>query len=159
MNVIFLDIDGVLNYKDCTERCGKYIGIDGDKVKLLARLVDATDAKIVLVSTWKEKWHMGANKHMQDYIANYLDEKLRAAGLAGFDKTPNKYEGQYLGRGEGIVVYIHSHDVKRFVILDDCQYDYDSCDLTEYWVKTNYDAGLTEENVQQAIILMEKDWQ
>ena len=158
MNVIFLDVDGVLNYKNCTARCGKYIGIDDDKVKLLARLVDATDAKIVLVSTWKENWYTEPNKHKQNYMANYLDEKLRLAGLSILDKTPNKYD-EYLGRGEGIVVYVHTHDVKRFVILDDYQYDYDSCDLTDYWVKTDYNVGLTEENVLQAIKIMEKDWQ
>lgn len=159
MKVIFLDIDGVLNYKECTARCGKYMGIDDDKVLLLAHLVKKTGAKIVLVSTWKENWYTGVNKHMQDDMANYLDKKLRVAGLTIFDKTPDKYEGHYLGRGEGIVVYIHKHNVKRFVILDDCQYDYDACDLTDYWVKTNYDVGLTEENVQQAIKLMENDWQ
>ena len=33
------------------------------------------------------------------------------------DKTPNEYD-RYLGHDEGIVVYVHTHDVKRFVILD-----------------------------------------
>lgn len=158
MNVIFLDVDGVLNYSGCAARCGRYLGIEDEKVKLLARLVEATGAKIVLVSTWKENWYTEPNKHKQDYLANYLDEKLSVAGLTVLDKTPNEYDW-YLGRGEGIVVYIHTHDVKRFVILDDNQFDYDGCDLTDFWVKTDDNVGLTEENVLQAIKIMSKDWQ
>lgn len=159
MNAIFLDIDGVLNYRICVARCGKYLGIDDEKVKLLATLVEKTEAEIVLVSTWKENWYTEPNKHKQDYMANYLDDKLSVAGLVILDKTPDKDQGQYLGRGEGIVVYIHTHDVKRFVILDDCQFDYDSCDLTDFWVKTDDNVGLTEENVLQAIKIMSKDWE
>lgn len=55
--------------------------------------------------------------------------------------------------------YVHEHDVERFAILDDCQFDYDACGLTEFWVKTNAKVGLTEENVEKAIRLIEKGWQ
>lgn len=158
MKVIFLDIDGVLNFQDCTARCGKYIGIDDDKVKLLARLAEMTDARIVLVSTWKHNWYKHTHKYKQDDMANYLDEKLRAAGLFVYDKTPDKDDGKYLGRGESIVAYVHKHDVKGFAILDDFQYDYDACDLTEFWVKTDSTVGLTAENVELAAILIEKGW-
>lgn len=159
MKVIFLDIDGVLNYKECTARCGKYMGIDDDKAQLLARLVKKTEAKIVLISTWKYNWYKSPNKNKQDDMANYLDEKFRNAAIDVFDKTLDRDEDAYLGRGEGIVVYIHNHCVDSFAILDDCQYDYDSCDLTEFWVKTDATIGLTEEDVEKATILIEKGWQ
>lgn len=76
MKVIFLDIDGVLNYKGCKARCGYYIGVDGKKAQLLAQLVQRSGAKIVLVSTWKENWHTVLNKHKQDDLADYLDARL-----------------------------------------------------------------------------------
>lgn len=46
--VIFLDIDGVLNDDDYTG-----IKVHEDKVKLLAKLVNATDADIVISSSWR----------------------------------------------------------------------------------------------------------
>ena len=158
MKVIFLDVDGVLNYKNSAERCGKYVGIDENKVKLLAHLVKKTGAKVVLISTWKHNWYKIPNKNKQDDMANYLDEKFRNAGIALFNKTPDRDQDTYLGRGEGIVVYVHDHGVDGFAILDDCQYDYDACDLTEFWVMTDSTVGLTAENVELAAILIEKGW-
>ena len=51
MKVIFLDIDGVLNEEKSRSRCVGYKGIDDKKAENLAKIVRATDAKIVLVST------------------------------------------------------------------------------------------------------------
>ena len=45
--------------------------------------------------------------------------------------------------------------VEKYVILDDYQFDYDSCGLTENYVKTdNKDGGLTEELSQKAIEIL-----
>ena len=158
MKVIFLDIDGVLNYAGCTARCGMYMGVDDDRLRLLARLVKQTDAKIVLVSTWKHTWYKASDKDKQDSLANYLDDKLAQFGLTIFDKTPDCYKGGYLGRGEGIVVYVHDNDVTGFAILDDLQFDYDACDLTDFWVQTDDNVGLTEDNVRRAAQLIEAGW-
>ena len=159
MKVIFLDVDGVLNFKGCKARCGYYLGVDDGKTHLLAKIVRKTGAKIVLVSTWKENWYPAQRKNEQDYMADYLDERLAAAGLFIYDKTPDVADGQYLGRGEGIVEYVHGHGVSGFAILDDCQFDYDACDLTDFWVATDERVGLTQANVDKAIDLIEKGWQ
>ena len=53
MNVIFLDVDGVLNNAYTTDRIKGYIGIDDNKVRLLKQIVDYFDAKIILSSTWR----------------------------------------------------------------------------------------------------------
>ena len=34
INIIFLDVDGVLNCKETTDRCDRYIGIDDKKNKV-----------------------------------------------------------------------------------------------------------------------------
>lgn len=154
MKVIFLDIDGVLNCPDTADRCGNYVGIDDGKVKLLKNIVEQTGAKIVLVSTWKEDWEKGKNT---GFMADYLDDKMLSHGLSVYDKTANKAEGCFLSRGEGILDYIVSRKVQNYVILDDCQFDYDGCSLTDNFVKTNFEVGLTEVLAEMAIdILLKK---
>ena len=56
MKVIFLDIDGVLNTEDTFRKMIDGfldIEIDEFRVEYLKKIVDATDAKIVLSSSWK----------------------------------------------------------------------------------------------------------
>ena len=56
-NVIFLDIDGVLNSAAYDrERTDKDGNIDVSRLALLKRIVDAADAQIVLSSSWREYW-------------------------------------------------------------------------------------------------------
>lgn len=155
--VVFLDVDGVLNTPDSKSRCNGCIGIDNDKLKLLKEIVEATGAKIVLVSTWKEYWErLPQRKHLQDEFAYYLDKKFKDAGLEVADKTLNGWDSIWYSRGEGILDYIQIHKPKSFVILDDIQYDYDGCGLTDNLIKTNAKVGLTAEQVQQAIEILNR---
>ena len=155
MKIIFLDIDGVLNTPKSSSRCENHIGIDGDKILRLKKIVDETNAKIVLISTWKENWEgLKSRKIYQDCFANYLDVKFQKYNLEVYDKTPNRYEGIFLGRGEGILAYLEDKKIESFVIIDDLQFDYDSCDLTDYFIQTNVNVGLTDENVQSAIAIL-----
>ncbi len=149
--VVFLDIDGVLNTPYSFDSCGNYIGIDDDKVRRLRNIVSRTDAQIVLVSDWKRGWERDKKlKSKQDLTATYLDEKLAKFGLEITDKTKDEADGAYLSRGEGIVEYINSNDVKSYVVLDDLQFDYDGCELTDCFVKTNPQIGLTNKQVEKA---------
>ena len=151
MNVIFLDIDGVLNCTTTQDKCGNYVGIEDAKLSELKRIVEKTGAKIVLISTWKQDWEKGKNR---GFMADYLDEKFEAQGLFVYDKTKNKTEGIYLSRGEGIIDYIISHNLQNYVILDDCQFDYDSCNITDKFVKTDLETGLTKALADKAIEIL-----
>ena len=151
MKVIFLDIDGVLNTPSSESRCGEYIGIDDDKVERLKQIVEKTKAKIVLISTWKKYWRKEKKfKPLQDYFANYLDEKLAKQGLKAIDKTKDKANGRYLSRGEGILEYVYRNNVENYIILDDCQFDYDGLGLTDYFIKIKQTEGLTEAQTEKA---------
>ena len=151
MKVIFLDIDGVLNTPSSESRCGEYIGIDDEKVEKLKKIVEKTKTEIVLISTWKKYWRKEEKlKPLQDYSANYLDEKLAKQGLKAIDKTKDKANGRYLSRGEGILEYVYRNNVENYIILDDCQFDYDGCDLTDNYIKTNQIEGLSEQQVKAA---------
>lgn len=151
MKAIFLDIDGVLNTPSSESRCGEYVGIDDDKVERLKQIVEKTKAEIVLISTWKKYWRKEKKfKPLQDYSANYLDEKLAKQGLKAIDKTKDKADGRYLSRGESILEYVYRNNVENYIILDDCQFDYDGCDLTDNYIKTNPIEGLSEQQVKVA---------
>ena len=151
MKVIFLDVDGVLNTPSSESRCGEYIGIDDEKVEKLKKIVEKTKTEIVLISTWKKYWRKEEKlKPLQDYSANYLDEKLAKQGLKAIDKTKDKADGRYLSRGESILEYVYRNNVENYIILDDCQFDYDGCDLIVKLIKTNHTEGLTEKEVKTA---------
>lgn len=157
IKVVFLDVDGVLNTNSTKTRCGGFIGIDDAKLPLLKEIIDGTGAEIVLVSTWKEHWERSpSSKHLQDDFANHLDERLDSVGLTVLDKTKDKRDGVWYSRGEGILDYLAYCGVGSFVILDDLQFDYDGCNLTDNFVQTNEKEGLTPEHVKRAIEILNK---
>lgn len=123
-------------------------------VENLAKNIKATGAEIVLISTWKEDWRKTDKAH-QGMMANYLDKKLKKQGLTALDKTRDYIDERYLSRGEGILDYLMNSNVENYVILDDYQFDYDSCGLTDYHIKTDaYNGGLTEELAVKAIQIL-----
>ena len=155
MKAIFLDIDGVLNTPSSESRCGEYIGIDDEKVENLKKIVENTKAEIVLISTWKKYWRKEEKlKSLQDYSANYLDEKLAKQGLKAVDKTKDKSDGRYLSHGESVLEYVCRNSVENYIILDDCQFDYDGCGIADKLVKTKQIEGLTEKEVKTACRIM-----
>ncbi len=173
MKVIFLDIDGVLNsqpdckatkYKMCVGGCG-CIGIYKPRVRNLAAIVKATDAKIVLVSSWKDSYRYYENNWFKDPLdydydvfkyGKYLRDKLREFNLEIYDTTYD-YEPNMWLRGEGIKNWIAKHEVESFVILDDEKFDYERQNLLDKLVKTSfYQGALDEHHVAMAIDILNK---
>ncbi len=156
INIIFLDVDGVLNCHSTKDLCGPYRGIEDKKVALLKEIVDSTAAIIILVSTWKEYWYR-KHKADQDDLADYLDAKLAKQGLKIIDKTDdyNSFD-----RGDGIIEYLRflkKRDIKvnKFIILDDQTFDYKERKLTKYLVQTSYNKdGLEKSHVRKAIAML-----
>jgi len=159
MKVIFLDIDGVLNCRTSKsychdDKCGLITGIDSDKVKRLARIVEATDAKIILSSDWKVGWEKRYITRKPSH-AKYLDNHLYKKGkLIISDKTPNTHGGYW--RGEEILTYLRSHpDITDYVILDDTFFeDFSIKEIEEHLVLTNHKLGLTDIDVERAIRIL-----
>ena len=165
MKVIFLDIDGVLNYRTCKARCpncSTLIGIEDSRVERLARIVKATNAKLVLTSTWKLNWI-----DEEDEQGIYLDRQLAKYGLHIIDST----EDDGWNRWTGIKNYLDmfSECIESYVILDDEIFqDYVIAsglmsklrpEVEEHLVKTNFyssDGGLQEEDIQKAIDILNK---
>lgn len=158
MKVIFLDVDGVLNYVYCNARepCG-CIGISDAAVKNLARIVESTGAVIVLTSTWKKHWQRGLRSTDQLHPSGkYLQNKLLKQKLFILDKTMDDMDN----RGEGIQNWLSKHpEVTHWIVLDDDIFpDYKEQSILPHLVKTDfYAGGLTESLVHQAIRMLKAD--
>lgn len=132
MNVIFLDIDGVLNGYETAEQSPEgFTGIDDEKVALLAEIAQLFHAEIVLSSDWR----LSFNK---DRDTKYLLEKLNKYGLKITDFTPN-ISSQL--RGAEISVWLDQHkEVEQYVVLDDNKFDFSMCgELYHHWIETSTD--------------------
>ena len=158
MKVIFLDVDGVLNYRDCfleRHRVNNAPLIwDKDCVNELNRIIKETGAKIVVSSTWR-----------------ILDDHYKAL------TTEMGIEGEFIGktkshlpitkpegtcRGDEIQDWITTFCIEtnnapgNIVILDD---DSDMGDLLPYLVQTSFHKkGLTKELADEAIVMLNKGY-
>ena len=150
-NIIFLDIDGVLNsdkYFDSISN-KEYINpvdrlmldIDTSKVKLLLEIVGRTNAKIVITSSWRR---------MKLY--QYIKERLVSMGLPVVGETPF-IEGR---RGEEIRSYLLENRVSNYCIIDDEVFkDYNT--LEDNLVVTDfYEDGLTKEHAKEVVKRLSK---
>lgn len=157
MKIIFLDVDGVLNNQHTEARCGPFIGISKQLVKNLRTIVDATNAKIVLCSSWKSGWER-VDKELQDREAHYLDRRLRDEGMLILDKTYDRHGCSC--RGDGIrfwMDHLPEGRIENFVILDDEVFDYAAVGLLPHLVQTSFysdNGGLTEEHAALAIKIL-----
>ena len=188
MKVIFLDIDGVLNNEKHIKQIhdlvhkrklplamikGAYFPYS-DTILPLKKIVDETNAKIVLSSDWKNL--KGRKESLKQIFERY--------GLKIFDETPNGVDLNELNKigfdknkccdaiyrniwhtsffdkttkdtGAEIAYWLSKHpEVETFVILDD-----DFLDIEPYYTKehvqTNrFEEGLTYELANKAIQIL-----
>ena len=155
INIIFLDVDGVLNCSTTRDRCDAYIGIEDKKVKLLKEIVDKTNSKIVLISTWKYFWYKNPSlKYREDHLARYLDMKLKKQKLTILDKTG---ESDSCSRSVEIIDYLDELKhagikVDNYIIIDDHMFDYRKYKLVDHLIKTSISrGGLTNKHVDLAV--------
>lgn len=145
---IFLDIDGVLNSSqfrlEGLHRRDYSVLIDPEKVMLLKKIVEETEASIVLSSSWSKFWEQdpvdGAGKRINAALAEY--------GLAVSAKIP-----QIRGAtgSQEIEAFLQKYPyVVNFAILDDNDHDW-SRRLRSHWVETDSSVGLSAKTVSLAI--------
>lgn len=144
MKIVFLDFDGVLNSERYVRNCGEYgVIIDPSRMQLLKQIIEATGAKIVLSTSWREHWTKTGTE---------INEIFEAYQLEIFDKTP-KLGGR---REQEIEAWLDRvSNVENFIVLDDAFLSADF--LTGHFVKTsNFREGLGEENVALAIEILNR---
>ena len=123
LKIIFLDIDGVLNYNNCKELTSTgSLFVNDNKIKILKEIIDKTDAKVVLSSTWRIGWrHLELGNMSSDLAIDFMElrDKLREFDIELYDKTPilDKFMRR---RGEEIKEWLDTHDdIEGYVIIDD----------------------------------------
>ena len=152
--LIFLDIDGVLDtYKSRYQ-------LDPELMERLGTLLERTGARIVVSSSWRATDVAGTVEFMTDpdnpsvgsHPFPYTDK------IVGV--TPILYSvvdgdiDRPATRGEEIAAYLKANPCDNYVILDD---DREMLpDQWEHFVPINDEFGLTDENVQKAIAILER---
>ena len=136
LKIIFLDVDGVLNCKETINRYDGFIGIDPFLVAIFNRIIFATDAKIVLSSTWR--------------LGKFSRDEVRQRVMDFIDVTP-ELKGV---RGLEINTWLKDHpEVKKYAILDD-EGDF----LTgQPLFQTTWEKGLTDEIANKVIKHLNSD--
>ena len=164
-NIIFLDVDGVLNGHKGSEMIGRVLGVDDDKLLRLKTITDAMDADIVLSSTWREFWdpelkNDGVNNWLgtsKKRYGRYLNLRFTDAGLEIIDKTDDI---DWFRRSEEIITYLITHEeIENFLILDDEDFKWMEHGLSDNWVSTgvgdihlcHFGDGIKDKHVSDAL--------
>ena len=148
--IIFLDFDGVLNtehyqgllqYQNSPWQDEYGAFFDPKAVKQLKRIIDATDADIVVESSWK---YLGLDA---------MKELWEVRNLPGtiIDITPS-----LLGKNKGVEIASwlskYAKQDIRYVIIDDEYVILDS--QLPHFILTNPYEGITEEQANRAISIL-----
>ena len=173
MKVIFLDVDGVIRH-DFYKGTEEDHGIDPEKLNLLKEIIDKTESKIVLSSTWRRGINQTGKVYNKEsyYI---LEKVLKKHNIEIYSEIPRpintkdkpknsitleelvKLETNDNDRARYIVEWLEENPkVGSFVILDDFG-GWEKYNLEEFVVKTSqYNGGLQKEHVEEAINMLNK---
>lgn len=137
MNIIFLDVDRVLNSaKELSE--GPFSKIS---LNVLKRIVDEINVKIVVISSWR------LLEFSRKILLSELEKYHLKESVIGM--TPHLTSNR-----EEIMTYLKSNEFSNlnFIILDDQVIEYQ--DLEEHVIKIDPYFGLNEENLETCIHLL-----
>jgi len=156
MNIIFLDVDGVLNSMNYLQKLyeeknecyfGFGIPFDPNCLKNLKELVTQTNSKIVVSSTWRK-----SEKGIAILLENLKKYELDKS-VIGYTPIFNTN----VTRGTEIKAYLsnlkENASKLNFIILDD---ESDMDKLLPYLIKIDENFGLTSENVKAGIKKLNK---
>lgn len=156
MKVIFLDIDGVLNYTDWYTSKeyqalnydeNSELDIDPKCAERINNICESTGAKIVITSDWRISWY-GTLMRLEkggikpEYILDKTPE-LIWYNIAGYDKS----------RGSEIKLWLETHEkCLNYIIIDD-RTDFRK-EQKKFFIHVNPKIGFTDEQMNKAINLL-----
>lgn len=164
MNIIFLDVDGVLNSSPYFEKIHKdktpYKQLSEFYLKNLSQIYHKCNAKIVLSSTWRKR-------PFEDKDYQYLVKSLEKYGMEIYSKTPvidNKRPLEIKSRLIENKVWhssqLHKQDINFVILEDDYEDGYKKHNLDKNLVKTSFfgdsidKCGLNEDATNLAIKIL-----
>lgn len=147
MKIIFLDVDGVLATPDNWMKGAPRHPIFAYHwnpvcVQRLNEIIEATDAQIVLSSTWRHEFNADTKLLKPLFEHNKVNR-------VPFDITPRYYMRK---RQDEIKEWFDAANTKpeKFIILDDWQID----GFGKYFIRCDERYGITEEIKEKAIKLL-----
>lgn len=171
MKFLFLDFDGVLNSRLYFQRmegqipdedyiCRRAQMIDPEAVSRLNRIIDVTNARIIVSSSWridpveelqKVLEQRGFKHRLHGRTPN--GSEMWEAGVSTPGRAWRGHEiDAWMTKGVGLWLEEGPRTVKSFVILDD---DSDMVHLMDRLVRTDYSIGLTDVDADHAIKMLE----
>lgn len=163
--IIFLDIDGVLAIPSCLKD-GMW-ALSDEKQKLLGKILDETDAKIVLSSSWRYATLEKTKEHMESE-GFLFNDKLIGVTIRAYHYL-EKGTGIHLSIPRGVEIkqwidtHIHSNNGKdwnrkqegkdfTYLILDD---DVDMLlEHKDNFINTDGMKGLSDDDVERAVAIL-----
>ena len=149
MRLVFLDIDGVLNTASAYDWGVKPLAlICPDNVAYFNSIIEQTECKIVVSSSWRMSIHEG------DMTLVGFQEMLRSHGMRGKVVGCTPSGEQAAERWQEIRQFLDenspSFEIESYVVIDD------DCDAGEGhpFVRTDCRLGLTKQDAAQAIELL-----
>jgi hypothetical protein len=156
LKIIFLDFDGVLNddpklnalkheQEFKLEHLSKHI--HEDKISLVNKITEETGAKVIVSSSWRLLADLKTLKSL------LKDKGLEAEVI----DTTAKGGKEHDDRWKHIEQKIKEYNPTSYVILDDDHISTDKDFKNPNFVKTKDKLGITENNVDRAIKILNKD--
>lgn len=140
MKVLFLDIDGVLNYLTYKSSLPYPLSeFDPLLISKLNLILEKTGAKLVLSSDWR--------------FMEGIENIFKSVGIISkiYGITPS---GKGKSRGHEIKMWMEGKEITRYCILDDLPKDsFLPVQLGNY-IHINPNTGLTDKDVREAINLL-----
>lgn len=152
MNILFLDIDGVLNSSNGRRResfkhnraCTLHTLFE-ENMEVLRSIIDVINCKIVISSTWRNNFTL---EELKTIFSVYNIPKHIIIDTTIVDHNAHT-------RGFQINEWLKNNRVNKFVIIDD-----DVCDIDlPNTIKINGEFGLTFNDAEKIIQLFNKDFE
>lgn len=171
MNIIFLDIDGVLNSmayfeslrksNDTSYKNQRYSEISDFHLQMLAKIYHSCNAHIVLSSSWRE---LDDESNMSCYpMYQYLENELARYDMKIMSKTPVVDMNRPLEIKTWLDNRVDKDNIKWASLDDDFSKEkYDVYGIGEHLVKTEFfvknlsEGGLQQEHVDKAIEILSR---
>ena len=157
--VIFLDIDGVLSPRwwDSDKQSDNYGRLfDAKAVANLSKIVEETEAEIVISSSWKnvglvELQNMWRDRNLPGKIVDITPDYMSDELLLKEDSSNMDYLYERGSEIQGWLL-LHGDDVGRYVIIDDM--DDILPEQLSHFVQTDPEVGITNDDVKKVVHLL-----
>lgn len=146
MKIIFLDFDGVIS---TAEQSWK---LDKEKLDLLKNILDKTNSKIVVTSSWKRVFK-DKDSFIESLKNNHRFTCIDTSKYEWFiDSIIDITNGSASWRGDEVKEWLDNNEIENYVILDD---DTDFLDEQLFnFVQTDTYEGLTSREVKLCISIL-----